>query len=177
MERENVCDLRVTQIPHVMIPFVLTFDYSLLRPKVVPPEFVMRMKLRYPVFYDVYVTFVVGILERHRTPHASIQSTVNSDLCSTDSEIRGALACASRRVIRDTLTCMCHIQCTVSNRQQIPPVRCQININNVGGISNSMSVELQPPTMTVGELKGSVCQLASRARAISYRGVLVREWQ
>ena len=27
-----------------------------------------------------------------------------------------------------------------------------------------MSVELQPPTMTVGELKGSVCYLHARAR-------------
>merc|ERR1719174_1242463 len=33
--------------------------------------------------------------------------------------------------------------------------RLRIEIN-IGGISNSMSVELQPPTMTVGELKGKL---------------------
>ena len=143
MERENVCDLRATQIPHVMIPFVLTFDHSLLRPKVVPPEFVMRMKLRYPVFYDAYVSyFGVGILERHRTPHVSIQSTVNSDLCIADSEIR-ALACASRRVIRDMLTSM-HASYTMYCKQQTANNTCSLSDKyrrhqqfNVGGAPTS----------------------------------------
>ena len=40
----------------IHLSLILVFDLCAC-PKVVPPEFVMRMKLRYPVFYDMYVHY------------------------------------------------------------------------------------------------------------------------
>ena len=110
----------------------------------------MRMKLRYPVFYDKCVNCACTPNEK-RISYATICPTVSSVLFCPGSQIR-ALHYALR------------YDCLGDGRsmhdKNASPATIQINLGRNNTVSSLISLELQPPTMTVGELKGSVsaCQ-------------------